>query len=124
MKKAIVLVAGIAALVGSLLVASASAHTQAKAATKVTVTMTDFHFKITIPKGQVIKHGVFVTFKVVNKGGAVHNFDLQQVKASKIIAPGKTTTIKVKFKKKGKFPYVCDVPRHAELGMAGTLKVA
>jgi uncharacterized cupredoxin-like copper-binding protein len=123
MKKAIVLVAGIAVLVGSLLVAGASARTQATAAKTVTVTMTDFHFKFTVPKGQVIKHGVFVTFKVVNKGDAIHNFDLQGIKASKISSPGKTSSIRVKFKKAGKYAYICDVPRHAELGMAGKLTV-
>ena len=69
----------------------------------VTVTMTDFHFKLA---GLPVKHGVPVTFKVVNKGGAIHNFDIQSVKASKLIGPGKTTTIKVTFKKAGKYPYV------------------
>ena len=29
----------------------------------------------------------------------------------------------VTFKKAGKYPYLCDVPRHAELGMAGTIVV-
>ena len=122
MKKAIVLLVGLVALVGTLLIANATAATQVTPAKTVIVTMTDFHFKFATA-GHPIKHGVAVTFKVLNKGNAVHNFDLQGVKASKLIGPGKTTTIKVIFKKAGKYPYVCDVPRHAELGMAGTLTV-
>ncbi len=61
---------------------------------------------------------------MVNKGAALHNFDIQGVKASKVIPPGKTTSFTVTFKKAGKYQYICDVPRHAELGMAGTLKVS
>ena len=123
MKKRIVLVlAATAALAGSVLLASATASTQVTPAKVVTVNMTDFHFKL-ITGGHPIKHGVPVTFKVVNKGAALHNFDIQKVKASKLIGPGKTTLIKVTFKKAGRYPYLCDVPRHAELGMAGTLVV-
>jgi len=90
--------------------------------TTVTVTMTDFHFKLA--PATKFKHRVKYTFKVVNKGAARHNFDIQKVKASKVIAAGKTTTFTVTFKKAGKYQYICDVPRHAELGMAGTLKVS
>jgi plastocyanin len=122
MKKGIVLLTGVVVLVGSLLIANAIAATRVTPAKVVTVNMTDFHFKL-ITGGHPVKHGVPVTFKVVNKGGAIHNFDIQRVKASKLIGPGKTTTIKVTFKKAGRYPYLCDVPRHAELGMAGTLVV-
>jgi uncharacterized cupredoxin-like copper-binding protein len=90
--------------------------------TVVTVTMTDFHFKLSpVVK---YKHGVKYTFKLVNKGAAVHNFDIQTVKASKVIPHGKTTSITVTFKKAGKYQYICDVPRHAELGMAGSIRVS
>jgi plastocyanin len=125
MKKRIValaVVAALAVLTGSVLLASATAATSVTPAKNVTVNMTDFNFKI-ITAGHPIKHGIVVTFKVVNKGAALHNFDIQRVKASKLIGPGKTTFIKVTFKKAGRYPYLCDVPRHAELGMAGTLVV-
>lgn len=125
MKKRIVglaVVAALAVLTGSVLLASATAATSVTPAKNVTVNMTDFHFKL-ITNGHPIKHGIAVTFKVVNKGAALHNFDIQRVKASKLIGPGKTTYIKVTFKKAGRYPYLCDVPRHAELGMAGTLVV-
>jgi uncharacterized cupredoxin-like copper-binding protein len=88
----------------------------------VTVTMTNYHFKFSKTTGY--KHGVAYTFKEVNKGSAVHNLDFQGVKAGKIIPHGKTASFTVTFKKAGKYQYLCDVPRHAELGMAGALKVA
>ena len=87
----------------------------------VTVTMTDFKFKLSF--AGPYKRGVKYVFKTVNKGNALHNFDLQKVKAGKVIAPGKSYTFSVIFKKAGKFQYICDVPRHAELGMAGKLTV-
>jgi uncharacterized cupredoxin-like copper-binding protein len=83
--------------------------------------MVDFHFKFKKPA--VIKHGVKYTVTEINRGNAPHNIDFQGVKAGAIISPGKKRTFTVTFKKKGKVPYTCDVPRHAELGMAGSLTV-
>ena len=119
MKLYIGVLLAVAAVAGSLFATVGSASTKAKI---VTVTMTDFHFKIVPTKG--LKHGVPITFKIANKGAALHNFDLQKVKASKVIAAGKTTSITVTFKKAGTYKYICDVPRHAELGMAGTLRIS
>ena len=87
----------------------------------VTVSMTDFKFKLSFVGPY--KRGVKYVFKTVNKGNAQHNFDLQKVKAGKVIPGGKTYTMSVIFKKAGKFQFICDVPRHAELGMAGKLTV-
>ena len=87
----------------------------------VTVTMVDFHFKLSF--AGPYKHGVKYVFKTVNKGNALHNFDIQKVKAGKVIPAGKSYTFSVVFKKAGKYQYICDVPRHAELGMSGRLTV-
>jgi uncharacterized cupredoxin-like copper-binding protein len=87
---------------------------------KVTVTMTDFKFKLsklTVPKGKP------VVFTVINKGPSPHDFDVSGTKGTPIIAAGKRVTQKVTFKKAGKFRYVCTVPRHAQFGMAGNLTV-
>jgi plastocyanin len=119
MKVSIAVLVALALIAGGLFATVGSASTKV---TVVTVTMTDFHFKFS--PAVKLKHGVKYTFKVVNKGAALHNFDIQAVKASKIIPRGKTTSITVTFKKAGKYPYLCDVPRHAELGMAGTLRVS
>jgi uncharacterized cupredoxin-like copper-binding protein len=90
----------------------------AKKATKVTVTMTDFKFKLskkTVPVGTVI-------FTVINKGKVAHDFKIAGKKTKKL-APGKRAKLTVKFKKKGKFSYVCTVPGHAAAGMKGKLPV-
>jgi uncharacterized cupredoxin-like copper-binding protein len=87
----------------------------------VTVSMVDFKFRLSF--AGPYKRGVKYVFKTVNKGNALHNFDIQKVKAGRIIPHGKTYTFAVIFKKAGRFQYICDVPRHAELGMAGRLTV-
>jgi uncharacterized cupredoxin-like copper-binding protein len=122
MKKRIALLAALAVVLGSVFAGIGVASTGSTKVTKtITVTATDFHFKFSTTKG--LKHGVPYIFKLVNKGPALHNFDIQGVKATKVIPAGKTVSLKVTFKKAGKFQYVCDVPRHIELGMAGTLTV-
>jgi plastocyanin len=121
MKKYIGSVIALALVAGGLFAAVGMASTHATTAKVVTVTMTDYHFKLS--RGPY-KHGVKITFKVINKGNAIHNFDIQGKAHSKLITHGKTTTFTYTFKKAGKYTYLCDVPRHAELGMGGVLKVS
>jgi len=119
MKLSIGVLAVVAVIACGLFATVGSASTKTNV---VTVTMTDFHFKLS-PTTK-FKHGVKYTFKVINKGAALHNFDIQTLKASKVIPHGKTVSFTATFKKAGKYQYICDVPRHAELGMAGFLKVS
>jgi nitrite reductase (NO-forming) len=63
-----------------------------------------------------------VTFSVVNRGKIGHDFKIAG-KKTPIIKPGKSAKLKVVFKKKGRYPYLCTVPGHAKLGMQGTLSV-
>lgn len=122
MKKRISLFLALGVVAASLYATVASAQSHSSKAIVVTVTMTNYHFKFSKTTGY--KHGVAYTFKEVNHGTAVHNLDFQGVKAGKIIPAGQTASFTVTFKKAGKYQYLCDVPRHAELGMAGSLKVA
>jgi plastocyanin len=122
MKKRIALLAALAVVLGSVFAGIGAASTQTTKVKTITVTATDFHFKLVGATG--LKHGVKYIVKFTNKGSALHNFDIQGVKADKVIAHGKTESETIIFKKKGSYPYLCDVPRHAELGMAGTLKVS
>jgi uncharacterized cupredoxin-like copper-binding protein len=69
----------------------------------------------TVPKGTV-------TFKVTNKGTLSHDFKIAG-KKTPLIAKGKSATLKITFKKAGKYPYLCTVPGHAAAGMKGTLTV-
>jgi cytochrome c6 len=86
--------------------------------TNVTVTMTDFKFRLskkTVPTGTVI-------FTVVNKGKVAHDFKIAG-KKTKRLAPGEKAKLTVKFKKNGRFSYICTVPGHAAAGMKGKLPV-
>jgi uncharacterized cupredoxin-like copper-binding protein len=71
--------------------------------------------KKTVPKGTV-------TFKVTNMGTLSHDFKIAG-KKTPLIAKGKSATLKITFKKAGKYPYLCTVPGHAAAGMKGTLTV-
>jgi uncharacterized cupredoxin-like copper-binding protein len=92
--------------------------TQARAqSTAVTVTATEFHFKLSKTS---VPHGS-VTFTVMNKGHLGHDFKISG-KKTPLIAPGKSAKLTVTLKA-GKAPYLCTVPGHAAAGMKGTLKV-
>ena len=120
MKKRIALLAALAVVGGSVFAGVGTAATQTTKTTVVKVTATDFHFTLST---KTFKKGVPYKFVFTNKGTAFHNFDIQTVKATKIIPHGKSVSMLVTFKKKGKLQYVCDVPRHIELGMAGYITV-
>jgi uncharacterized cupredoxin-like copper-binding protein len=98
---------------------AASPGVAAATTTKITVTMTDFKFKLS--KKSVPAIGT-VIFTVVNKGKVAHDFKILGKKTAKL-APGKSAKLTVKFTKKGKFAYICTVPGHAAAGMKGTLAV-
>ena len=84
---------------------------------RIAVSATDFKFKL-VPAST--RAGV-TTFVVANKGHATHDFKIAG-KKTKILNPGKKQTIVVRLKK-GRYPYLCTVPGHAQLGMKGTLVV-
>jgi uncharacterized cupredoxin-like copper-binding protein len=44
-------------------------------------------------------------------------------KKTRLIGPGKTARVTVTFHKKGRFPYLCTVPGHAQAGMKGMFTV-
>jgi uncharacterized cupredoxin-like copper-binding protein len=77
-------------------------------------------FKFTLSKKTVAK-GI-TTFKVTNKGTIKHDFKIGG-KKTVALATGKTATLKVTFKKAGKYAYLCTLPGHAAGGMKGTLTV-
>jgi uncharacterized cupredoxin-like copper-binding protein len=86
-------------------------------ATAVAVTATEFKFtlsKTSVPHGQTV-------FAVVNRGKVSHDFWING-KATPLISPGQSTTLRVTLDR-GRFTYVCTVPGHAAAGMQGTLTV-
>ncbi len=95
-----------------------SAATKAQHRTQtVAVTMTEFRFVFT-PK---TVHPGTVSFRLANKGKLVHDL-LIAGKRSALIGPGKTGALTVTLHK-GRYPYRCTVPGHADAGMKGTLVV-
>jgi uncharacterized cupredoxin-like copper-binding protein len=92
-----------------------------QSATSVAVTAgkpSEFKF---IVKPKTVKKGV-VTFKIANKGALAHDFKIAG-KKTKQLAKGKTATLRITFKKAGKYAYLCTLPSHAAAGMKGVLTV-
>jgi plastocyanin len=111
------LAAGVFTAVGlSASTKSTSAH-----ASKVTINVTASEWKFKLSKTSV-PVGTTVVFKVTNKGKIGHNFVIAG-KKTKLLNPGKSQSITVKFTKKGKFAYDCSVTGHAALGMKGVFGV-
>jgi uncharacterized cupredoxin-like copper-binding protein len=86
---------------------------------KINVVANEWSFKLS--KRSIPAVGT-VAFKVTNKGKIGHDFKIAGHK-TKLLAPGKSQTITVKFKKKGHYAYVCTVSGHSRLGMKGVFSV-
>ncbi len=107
------------AAAGAALAAPPAAHKTKPVS--ITVSMKEFSF--TFSKASV-PVGTTVIFKVVNKGQLAHDLVFTSLgKATPLIQPGASKLLTVKFAKVGLFPYICSVPRHAQLGMAGSFAV-
>ena len=109
------LAAALLAVVG--VVAGPAIGARHAAKTAVTVTATEFHFKLSKTS---VPHGS-VTFTVTNKGHVGHDFKIGG-KKTPLISPGKSAKLTVALKK-GKAAYLCTVPGHAAAGMKGSLTV-
>ena len=105
-----------AVLTGALLLAWPAAV--GAATTKVSVKASEFKYVLS---KKSVSHGS-VTFSIKNTGHVKHDLKINGSK-SKVLAPGKSTTLTVKFAKAGKYKYQCTLPGHAAAGMKGTLVV-
>jgi uncharacterized cupredoxin-like copper-binding protein len=88
-------------------------------ATTIQVRGGEFFFRLS--KKSLTRPGK-VTFVFKNVGHVQHDFKINR-KRTPLIGPGKTARIAVTFRKKGKFPYLCTVPGHAQAGMKGSFTV-
>jgi len=116
---ALLALAGAAIFAGVFLQSSSAKSATHTTTVKINVTAKEWSFTLsrrTVPVGST------VAFKVTNRGKIGHNFVIAG-KKTKLLAPGKSQTITVKFAKKGKFKYLCSVTGHARLGMQGTFGV-
>jgi predicted lipoprotein with Yx(FWY)xxD motif/plastocyanin len=106
---------------------------KATPATKLTVSAgSPSEFKFTLSKTSVPLGTV--TFTITNKGTIPHDFKLCSSpqgglantcagKVSALVSSGASTTLTIKFTKKGTYEYLCTVAGHAAGGMKGILKV-
>jgi uncharacterized cupredoxin-like copper-binding protein len=84
----------------------------------VNVAASEFKFVLST---KTAKRGV-VIFKVKNVGKVSHDFSIDG-RTTKMLSPGKSTTLRVVFLKKGHYPYKCTVPGHAAAGMKGVFTI-
>lgn len=116
--------AGVLVAAGGASIADASvqAHSvKAHAAASTTITVAASEYKFKLSKQSLPKPGS-VTFKVTNKGKIPHDFKING-KKTKLLTPGQSANLAIKFTKKGSYNYVCTVPGHAAAGMKGVFKV-
>jgi uncharacterized cupredoxin-like copper-binding protein len=118
---AVAVLAGIGVVAGFVLPASSATATPASASKVITITVVAREWSFKLSRSSV-PVGSTVVFKVTNKGKIGHDFKING-KKTPLIAPGKTKSIKVVFKKKGKIAFLCTVTGHAKLGMKGTFSV-
>lgn len=114
------LIAGLVllAVVGSL--GTPPIGRSANTATRVTVTGGEYFFKLS--RARVPRGTVYVTF--VNQGSESHDLKFTgKSPMTRILAPNTKQTIKLVFKKPGRYAFLCTVGQHALMGMAGTLVV-
>jgi uncharacterized cupredoxin-like copper-binding protein len=109
------------ALVSLVAAVSAFGGKSSTDATTVAVTAgKPSEFKFTLSKRTIAKG--LTTFKVTNKGTVKHDFKIAGKKTI-TLAAGKTATLKITFKKAGKYAYLCTLPGHGPAGMKGILTV-
>jgi len=87
----------------------------------VTIKVKATEFKFALSRRSVPK-GTTVIFKVTNKGKIEHDFK-SGLKKTRLLKPGQSATLKVVFKKKGRFAFLCTVKGHAAIGMKGKFAV-
>jgi uncharacterized cupredoxin-like copper-binding protein len=115
------LVAAAGALGALALAVSALGSAGRHAATNVAVTAgKPAEFRFTLSKKTVAQRTV--VFKVSNKGTIAHDFKIAGKKTPRLAA-GKSGTLRVTFRKAGRYPYLCTLPSHAPAGMKGVLVV-
>ena len=113
-------------LVGASLVAAAvatlvwvSSAPAAPAAASVSVTLSDFAIRVstdTVPVGRV-------SFRVVNRGNAVHDFTFAG-KRTRALSNGQHASFSVMIGKAGTYRFISAQPGDRAIGMAGSLRVA
>ncbi len=130
----VVLVIGVLSVgVGSAL-ARTTAHTNAAATVVGVIAGKPSELAFKLSKSSSLPVGS-ITFTVKNEGASPHDFKVCSApvataahnscagKVTKILKPGQSATLTVKFTKKGTYEYLCTEPGHAAGGMKGLIGV-
>jgi uncharacterized cupredoxin-like copper-binding protein len=120
MNKLIVAAVAVAAVTPAGL-ASARTDETAHAAATTAISVSGKEFSFRLSRTSIPRPGT-VTFTFRNAGTMDHDFHIGG-KTTKLIGPRKTAKLTVTFHKKGRFPYLCTVPGHAQQGMKGVFTV-
>lgn len=121
MKKQVVVIAALVALVGASLASAArptAADAPAVKTTVVTVSMYEMGFKLS---KRIVPRGI-VSFRVVNDGQIDHDFRVRG-RGTPMLGAGERATLNIRFTKAGRFSFICTVEGHAGAGMVGKLVV-
>jgi hypothetical protein len=98
--------------------AAAHANHRATQATTVSVTTRNSDFRLSAnsaPRGVVI-------FKIHNTAGFHHDFSING-RTSKVLTHGQSTTLRVTFLRKGRYPWKCALLHHAGWGEKGVFTI-
>jgi uncharacterized cupredoxin-like copper-binding protein len=98
----------------------ASAHATHAAARATTIRVSTHNSRYvlssrTAPRGVVI-------FKVKNPATQPHDFSIKG-RTSKLLTTGQSTTLRVTFRRKGRYPYKDTFDHHAQFGCKGVFKI-
>jgi uncharacterized cupredoxin-like copper-binding protein len=100
--------------------ASAGADPQARAsATTARVTGNEFSFRLS---ARSIPRPGTVIFRFRNVGDVRHNFTINR-RHTPNVRPGRSARLVVRFRRAGRYRYLCTVPGHAAAGMRGVFTV-
>jgi glucose/arabinose dehydrogenase len=108
---------GVAAAAALMLVGSASPRPFATYTVRVAAR--DFSFALTrssVPAGSTVQ------LVVRNRGAAKHRLVING-KRTRVLSPGTSQTVTVRFSRQGAFRFLCTVADHAKRGMRGTFRV-
>jgi uncharacterized cupredoxin-like copper-binding protein len=108
------------ALAAAALAASAPAGSTGSSQTPLRISVGMSEFKFALKPKTATKR--VVSFAVKNNGSIGHDFKIAG-KKTPVLAAGKSATLRVTFRKAGRYPFLCTLPSHAPAGMKGVLIV-
>jgi glucose/arabinose dehydrogenase len=107
---------------GTRVVSIAVAEAASGAGGPITVKVVAREYSFILSRRSVPR-GATVHFVVRNAGSDPHDFVVGKAR-TRLLAPGRSQTITVRFPKAGTFAFLCSVPGHAKAGMRGRFGVA